>query len=328
MDSASVPQQSLDIDAKVYIIDSDGNKSQPALYLGRGAYQASIGALDGNAEYGIQIEFEGEVYQSKLSKPLHTPEIDSLSWQQPQRYGPVSIRVSTHDDTDDAAFFLWNFTEDWEITVRYPTIVFFDTSTERLYEVMTEPPYRYCWKNLVGGRYFLGSTDALSQNRIVNRELYGIEADDERFEELYSVLVTQKAVSRSAFDYYQSFKESNESMGGLFTPQPNEIIGNITCITNPAKKVMGYVEILKNVTRKRLFVAKTNIQRPFISEYCGVMTPYEVETGTLSQGELYRRGYRPATSFESVEFCWALERCTDCRAKGGTLDMPDFWPRK
>jgi len=325
MDSVHVPEESLDVSAELYLIDSNGNKSQPALSLGRGAYQLAVGPLDDNVGYGLQIEYDGHTYQSQLSKPLHTPEIDSVSWTQPERLGPVYFHVSTHSDAEGEDFFLWTYQEDWEISVKYPTGVFYDVNTDRLYEVFPEPNI-YCWKKFSGNSYLLGSMEAHSQKKIVNRELYRKDAGDDRFEMLYSVNITQRAISRSAFEYYQNFKEMNEGMGGLFTPQPTEIVGNIACVTHPDRKVTGYVEVIRNITQKRLFVYRHEVTRPVITEDCREISEEELSMQIFSLTELYRIGYRPATYIGSLNFCWALRKCTDCTAKGGTKDKPDFWP--
>jgi hypothetical protein len=324
MDSLNVPNESLDSPAKLYFIDSKGNKSQPAEYLGDGAYQVSVGALDVNTEYGVEIEYEGDTYQSILSKPLFTPEIDSVSWLQPEDEDPVSICISTHNDMEGEDFFLWTYKEDWEITVRYPTDIFYYPDKHSYGGYVGPPidndyPYQYCWKKNTGKTYLLGSMDALIQKRIVNKKLYQIEPIDDRLEELYSVIVTQKTISRSAFEYYQSFKEINEEMGGLFTPQPTEIIGNIACVTNPKKKVIGYVETIKNVTQKRLFVYRYHLVLPYIYPYCEV-----VESVGVAADFYYSLGYRPTEQMKIL--FWALAKCTDCRAKGGVKDRPDFWP--
>ena len=322
MDSATAPDESLDIQAELYIIDSNGNKSQPASYLGMGAYQASVGALDDNVEYGIQIAYNGEIYQSTLSKPLFTPEIDSLSWLQTEEKGPVSIRISTHHDKDGENFFLWTYDEDWEYTVDFPTTVFYDTLTRNYYEIWPAP-YQYCWRSFQGNSYFMGSMDKHTQQRIVNKELYQIESRDERLSVLYSVHVVQQAISRKAFEYYHSFKELNEAMGGLFTPQPTSIDGNVTCVTNPAKRVVGYVEVIKNITHKRLFVDRNHLTRPLYYDDCDEHYANRL-ADIVSLPEFCKSGYRPATNIET--FFWAYTKCTDCRRKGGSKEKPDFWP--
>ena len=200
----SVPPESLNINANITIIGSNGYQSPSATNLGKGTYNIpSIGELDDNVEYGIKIEYDGDVYQSTLSKPLRTPEIDSISWTQPEKAGDVFFRVSTHDDTGQARFFLWNYVEDWEVTAAYYTTVFYNPVDSTHYSKYPAPFY-YCWKNYTSDKFLIGTTESLSENRIINKQLYSCFSDNNRFCLLYSVNVFQKAISKSAFEYYQN----------------------------------------------------------------------------------------------------------------------------
>ena len=348
LDSPRIPEESYINNATLNIIGSNGYKSPSATNQGKGTYQIAVGELDDNMEYGIQIEYDGNIYQSALSKPLHTPEIDTVYWTQPEPLGEVSFYISTHDDTDRAKFYLWNYTEDWEITVPIYASIFYNPETNEFYSG-SSTPYYYCWKKQAD--YKIGSTESLSENRIVDKLLYQLDPEFEgnldRFQILYCVTVTQKAISRGAYEYYQNRQKLNEEMGGLFTPQPAELTGNITCVTNPSKKVMGYVETVKNISQKRIFVHQG--QFPLIWPYwptkqmeCNCGIPPDDDDCTrnilsndniLKSGWTYRDlyyilGYRPvdADTTGYLPNMWAPAICTDCREHGGTKDKPDFWP--
>ena len=331
LDIDKVPEESYVDNATLTIIGSDGYKSPPAINRGKGTYQITTGNLEDDVEYGIQIEYDGDIYQSIPAKPLYTPEIDSISWMQPDSIGPVFFHISTHDNPGKAKFFMWIYTEDWEIKTVYPTSIFYNPERNDFYADFSLP-YYYCWKK--NESYLVGSTESFGENKIVNNLLYEHGSEDERFSVLYSVTVNQKAIGKGAYEYYQNIKRLNEETGGLFTPQPSELTGNITCITDPSKKVMGYVEAAKNISQKRIFVYSEQLKRPVIHSNCaprhkdnGLPTPYEY-------AYFYGRGYRPAMIdmilFSSYEIIvpseWALEHCTDCRANGGTKNKPDFWP--
>ncbi|MCL2649895.1 MAG: DUF4249 domain-containing protein [Candidatus Azobacteroides sp.] len=329
----NIPDKYLVTDAKLTIISDNGYQSLPAENLGKGAYQISVGELDNDVKYGIQIEYNGDTYQSALSKPLQTPEIDSISWVQPETAGTVSFRVSTHDDTAGVKFFLWDYKEDWEIKATYPTTIFYNPAADGFYTA--QAPYQYCWKKFTSNKFLIGSTESLSENRIINNQLYRENPGDDRFSVLYSVIVHQKAISKEAFEYYQNKIKLNDEMGGLFTPQPSELNGNITCITNPSKKVMGYVEACKNVTEKRIFITSDQITHPWISG-CDLI-PQDTINQYIADGryasylQFYQMGYRPAGDPDSqapglFPESWALGSCTDCILYGGTKNKPDFWP--
>ena len=325
----TIPNESLNILANLTIIGRNGYKSEPAINLGRGAYKFSVGKLEDNVEYGIQIEYNGDIYQSALSKPLSTPEIDSVSFTQNRDTGTVFFRVSTHDNSGDTKFYLWDYIEDWEITAYYYTQIFFDLASNRFY-LTDDAPYYYCWKNLKSNKFLIGSTESLNVNSIVNKQLYSCLPTDTRFSVLYSVIVSQKAISKGAFEYYQNKIVLNDEMGGLFTPQPSEMSGNITCITDPSKKVMGYVEAVKNVTQKRIFISPKDIVRPAIYPNCASITEDSLRNilrefdGTYR--DAYDLGFRPiAWTPSNTPSEWSTFHCSECTSYG-SKNKPDFWP--
>ncbi len=341
LDSSEVPAESFDIDAKLIITGSDGYQSPPAINMGKGEYRIAIGELNDDTEYKIRIEYDGDVYESSPAKPLHTPEIDSISWIQPEEYGTVSFYISTHDDAEGTKFFLWNYMEDWEITANQETTIFFENDR---FVIHNPAPYYYCWKKDAGGK--TGSTESLGENRIVNKELYRIDPSaSDRFSQLYCVTVSQRSISREAYEYYQNKIKLNEEMGGLFTPQPSELNGNITCITNPSKRVIGYVEVAKNITYKRKWVERSQVTQWVTVDCSETYTacsegPCKEGTGCLGlacpedYATLYRKGYRPVghpiylqfpTPLYDMNAYWGKHSCSDCTANGGTKNKPDFW---
>jgi len=355
---SKIPKESLNIDAKLTIIGSNGFQSPPAVKQlvkkrkgkeewTEWEYRIAVGELSDDVKYGIQIEYDGDTYQSALSKPLYTPEIDSISWTQPEAEGPVFFHISTHDNTGGSKFYMWTYTEDWETKAVYPTPIFYDPNyskplgEEPFYVDFTMPLY-YCWKKNESDKFSIGSTESLGENRIVNKLLFEHASENDRFSILYSVIVNQRAISRSAYEYYQNIKKLNEEMGGLFTPQPSELIGNISCITDPSKKVIGYVETVKNISHKRIFVESEELIRPPVYSSCGRLPDVDLPQ-EAAQAYWYRLGYRPAVLNTSLYYEygvvvpteWALAHCTDCRATPPdypdyepvpTKNKPDFWP--
>ena len=336
LDSSLNTRENMVSDAKITLVGSNGYQSSPASYSGNGMYSLHIGTLDNNTEYGIQIEYAGDTYKSTPAKPLHTPEIDSVSWVQPDSMGTVFFRVSTHDtDTKEAKFYMWDYKEDWEITAYYYTTVFFDPVNNKFYQA--DPSNYYCWKKNASNSFLIGTTQSLKENSIINKQLYQYDPTDSRFSVLYSVIVNQKALSKDAYDYYLNKITLNENMGGLFTPQPSEVMGNISCITDPSKKVMGYIEIIKNITHKRIFVSATQIKRPPVGSDCITITNDSVNAllieNEMTLTDFYVWGWRPAGSMINMQNYpdvlpeeWSYEYCTDCVAAGGSKNKPDFWP--
>lgn len=321
--------------ARLIVAGSDGYKSNPATHIGEGIYDVHIGNLSTDIGYNIEIEYDGDTYQSEPAVPIYTPEIESITWVQPQEYGEISVRVSNYDDNQGFKYYLWNYEEDWETTAEYRNRFYYDPVKDLYYET-PDYQYFYCWDKHVGNEILLASTEALTENRIVNQELFTRSSDDMRFWELYAVKVSQIAISKDAYDYFYHIKKQNVDMGGLFTPQPSDIQGNIACITNPDKKTVGYVSVTTNLTGKRIFITPDEITFKKPTRKCTELSDEEVKK-MLSQGYtlpfLYNTGWRPQGFFTEeggeiktyIDF-WAPVACMDCREERGTKNKPDFWP--
>lgn len=321
------------VEAKLVIIGDDGFRSDPAEHVGMGTYRINIGDLNEHVSYGVEIEYEGETYRSALMKPLYTPEIDSISWKQSGKGADVSFHVSTHDTKNEGhSYFIWNYEEDWEFTSTFRPHVFFDPETETFYEDHTYP-YYYCWKKSSGSEILVGSTEALTENRIVNNKLYAYESIDEKLSLLYSVLVKQRAITKDAYEYYLNKNKFNNEMGGLFTPQPFELESNISCITDPSKKVIGFVGVSMNTTQTRIFVSTEKITKKNAPKKCFYYTKSEMAdiVGDVPIKEYYFLGYEPLTfddegNMDNLGFLWSESRCVSCIKAGGSKNKPDFWP--
>jgi len=329
----TIPDEAFVNNAILQIIDSNGNRSESARSLGRGRYQISIGELNTNVQYGIRIEHDGDVFESTLSPPLVTPEVN-IRWEQYEPLEAVYFYISTHDETDEAKFFLWHYVEDWETRAIYSTALFFNPQTNTFY-INNSMPYSRCWKQNI--HYKLGTTDALTENRVIDQELFRIEHEGDRFFYLYSVTVTQKAISQGAFEFHQNLKQQNEEMGGIFTPQPAEVLGNIRCVTNPTRRVMGYVNTLKNISRQRIMIRHSELSWSYASHIFQLEDLCENnrrsfeffrELGFVSTPrELYLQRFRPwgDNIVHPNEMLWAPAVCVDCRERGGTTNRPYFW---
>ncbi len=312
--------------ARLFIIGSNGYKSSPATNLNNGYYRIFVETMEKNVAYGVQIEYEGDTYTSALSTPVYTPEVE-VSWTQPVKEGDVHINVSTHDEKNIAKYFRWHYEEIWEFHAENITTVFFNPGSQTYYEDGSMSRY-YCWKKNTPKNILLGSNESLVQGSAMSKKLYHHAASDERFSLLYSVTVTQQAISKPAYEYYLNKQTLLEDMGGLFTPQPSDNYGNIVCQTDPSKKAIGYVEVSKNISKKRHFIYAEEISKPTVKSNCNVMTMSEVyeylASSEISISEFYNGGYRPI-GMDNLEG-WISGRCVDCILKGGTKNKPDYWP--
>lgn len=295
----------------------------------RGNYHfVYIPPLEDEVAYNIEITTtSGEVYRSEAQKPLITPPIDSLSFQQSGRNLPVSFHVSAQG-VDDNRYFSWNYEEIWEVQAYFHTNYFYDPDIG----FYKGEPNTYCWRKNTAHKILVGSTETLTENTLIDHELFQEEATHNKFIHSYRLVVTQKSISRDSYVYNKNRITLNDEMGGLFTPQPSEVRGNIECITSPLLKTIGFVDVVKNTTSDTIFVRPGDIDR-YAPSTCEFLSSEELgkmleDMGLIGSSELfYYMGYRPIAEPPSYDpVYWSQARCTDCVAAGGSLEKPADWP--
>ena len=274
-------------------------------------------------KYAIHFQLDGKEYQSEFVEPQITPEIDKVDYRY-EKLQQIDIRVSTHNDTPNAArYYRWTYEEDWEIRSEYFASYIWDRET--IERVTPDSPKNtfYCWKHNPSINFILGATDRLNENRIIDHKLITIPRYDDRFSYIYSVLVHQYALDRKAFEYFQNIQKQIEDMGGLFAPQPTEIKGNITCLTHPEEIVIGYINACTETTC-RLYINTY--------EFAEMVDVYDCrETQNFLLDDLDKAYGGGLAVLDIIDERFQLykcinRRCVDCTARGGTKNKPDFWP--
>ena len=101
---------------------------------------------------------------------------------------------------------------------------------------------------------------------------------------------------------------------------------------------MGYVETLKNISQKRIFIYwggfpliwtywQTEKEKHHCKEMIFSVSSIQ-ENGGTAHDLYYPLGYRPydvvIDSTHRLAVSWAPATCVGCRARGGTKDKPDF----
>lgn len=142
-----------------------------------------------------------------------------------------------------------------------------------------------------------------------------MEPSDDRLSQLYHISIRQIMLRKEAFDYFSNLQENLERTGGLFSKMPSEIRGNITCLSDPGKSVIGYVEVstIEHI-EKYVPLNEGLYERPYTSCY------YQITDDDKSTLPIYyiENGSPPLK---------APEDCIDCRRKRkATKNKPDFWP--
>ena len=99
-------------------VEGKDNTTRQLTMNGDGIYTSPNLNLVLNQEYRLRIvTANGKEYLSEYVVAKKTPLIDSVSFRQNDK--GVQIYVTTHDNTNNTRYYLWNYDETWEIRTYY-----------------------------------------------------------------------------------------------------------------------------------------------------------------------------------------------------------------
>jgi hypothetical protein len=187
-----------------------------------------------------------------------------------------------------------------------------------------------CWKSGVRPEIMTGSTEGMTEDRLVDHALYSLGNTDQRVSWMYAADVTQMRIPEEAYRYWEQMNNNATDVGGLFSPEPSEYRGNVANVDHPEELVLGYVGVM-SVARKRLYVDDGEAQ------FYKYIRPAEFMLDTLATPaewlQAYEDGKLPVIDIWSevrpdvlLGYEWWPARCVDCRLQGGTNRKPPEWP--
>jgi len=315
--------------AKVYVECEDGTQfhAEPpsmiwwGMWIRNGRYTIKTGKLNPNKKYCLNIEIdeiEGDCrpgtgpcptknykYSSDPAYPIQTPEIDSVFWMKRGRGQPVSIHVATHSPDLKVLYYRWSYKEDWEVRSEYYS---------------ADYPY-FCWNCANSRQMLLGSAEKTVFGRIMDK-LTEMSPSSSRLSVLYRIDVKQNVISKRAYDYFANIKKNAEQSGSIFAPVPSELRGNITCITDPGRPVIGYVDI-STTTQKRRYISGGQVYEKPRSNNCDLIpgdTLWRRYGGIPDNYKPYPPPPAPPATYVRIE-------CLDCTLNDATTLKPDDWPK-
>ncbi len=288
-----------------------------------GNYSISHLTLNTSSTYRLNIvTSSGAQYQSDFVEVNQTPPIDSVNYLRP---GDVTIYVNTHDPTNTTKYYRWEYVE----TIQYESqnqsdigvngnLMYFRDSTNQIFN---------CWHIVPSTDIFIGSTTALTEDRISQFPLITIPKNSEKLGIRYSLLVKQYALTQAAYLYFQILKKNTEQQGSIFDVQPSQLKGNIHSVTNPDEPVIGYVTAC-NVAQQRLYIRNfdlTGWPRPVLTGLCdAIQLPTNPNNYLIYTYPDPRYVPWYFTGMGSI-LVVTQEACVDCRLQGGTNQKPSYW---
>ncbi|HEY4061690.1 MAG TPA: DUF4249 domain-containing protein [Puia sp.] len=309
--------------ARLTILSSNGDIYQ-LREQGNGIYTSLSLLLDKTEKYQLKIvTHDGSQYLSDAVPVTTAPPIDSLTWQQDQSSGNVTVSINTHDPANNSHYYRWFFTETWEyqsaliseLIVQNGLLIFTDSSNQT----------STCWRTDSSTDILLGNSTALSQDRINQAPIATIPRAAEKLSVRYSLLASQYILTEQAYRYWSILQKNTQNLGSLFDPQPSQLIGNYHNLTNPNEPVIGYLSA-STIGQQRLFIQRNQVGN---WDTTGMTCPLRNIPQNPFNFQLYSYSDPSYGPYYFTTFPTGLEisfeTCLDCRLKGGSTQKPDFW---
>ena len=291
-------------------------------------------SLDMGGKYRlcVSVPDRGE-YHSAFKSVCVSPQIDTVTYNIASDRSSVEFEISTHNSQPQPLYCRWQYEDNWESNAALtPYVKAIQERDSIIIEDIDEAEQKQmtrCYSQGTSTGIFIASTEKLSQNVISRERLHTVGANDRRISSMYCITITQTAMDKEAFKYWEGVKASVSGTGGLFAPMPNEVRGNIVSATYPHEKVLGYVNV-STASVKRVFFSSTELQ--LYKRNCSdAVYPMEEEGEKVWLG-LYLSSMRPVRyEFDEKgrpiknQVYWTSEECVDCRTFSNG-SRPDFWP--
>lgn len=298
-------------------VEGTDNSIRPLIAMAGGYYVSADLNLVPGAQYRLRIKTpDGHEYLSDYVTARQSPPIDSITWERTDK--GVQIYANTDDPLNATRYYRWDYDETWQINSYYYSDVIYENGTVR-FRNMPDEDVSVCWKYDHSLNIPLANSTRLQQDIINRAPLTFIPEGNERISVRYSILVRQYALDREAYTFFELMKKNTEEIGTIFSPLPSEMQGNIKCITDPDRYVLGYVTA-SSVEKKRIFIQAG--QWGFF-QHCESVT---VQNKPDSIRTYFAGGdYVPYFFLYPTEFRAAKAECVDCRARGGSTVRPSYW---
>lgn len=308
----------------VKIIDIQGNIFTLNEY-DPGSYRVwmSKEQLSPDNSYQVQIQTEtGIKIESEFDQMNDSPELDSVYYirediptSNPEKpLQGIQFYIDVDGRNINSHYYKWEIEETWEHHAVYPKTLFWNRLTIIKY---IPPDYSsfYCWTTQKVKNIFTFSTQNLTQNMFKKHKLHFVDNQTQRLTYCYSILVSQYAISESAYNFWEKLRLNSEEEGGLYNTQPLNAKGNLKSTTNPELEVLGFF-CAASVKSKRIFVRNVeNLERFY--DKC---EPAELQKGDLNKSAILY------LMQQDGEFVVLQPQCVICNLFSGTTVKPNFWP--
>jgi hypothetical protein len=322
------------------VVNVQGQDSSVYPLTDRGSGQYSIDNINLNTaiKYRLRITAsDGKQYASDFAAVKNNPPIDSISWIQSAE--GAQLYINTHDPQNNTHYYQWVYDETWQIHSSYLSFIKYKTVSTPLpgnpyaysYTVVYrdsttfsfDPDIIDCWQFNTPSSIFIGSTVALSEDRVY-LPITLIPAASVKLGVLYSIHVKQYTWTQDGYQFLVNMKKNTESTGSIFDAQPSELKGNIHNVADATEPVIGYFNICP-AQEKRIFIQNSQLPHWDYDPGCT-----EILVSSNSDSIAKALSLLPTTVVDQIPggivlFKAATPTCVDCTLSG-TNKKPAYWP--
>jgi len=274
--------------------------------------------------YQLIVVYDENVYKSEYETMLESPPIDSISVKHKvERVGDIGdffdgykFYVSNHRDQPGPSYYRWECESTYHFRVPFSATHIYDGSTQI---EANNDALRSCWSTQSINDIFIGSSEGLSKDIIVESPIHFESQVGYELTRRYSLLVKQLALTKSAWTFWSDMLKQVNQNGGMFDTQPFRIKGNIRCTTDPEIFVSGIFE-LAGYSEKRIFVNRP-IEFWVYPEHCQYDTVPQMDF----PWEMIPPGSFLTYDDKAGVYLFSSPECFDCTQKGGVIEKPSFW---
>lgn len=303
-----------------WIEDKDGHRFEPVSKERTWTLNIPTETATSGNQYRAVVEVDGETYTSEWLNVDPAPSITGIS------FGCEKNKVTVYVDVDAQAcrsgYMGFSYEETWEFHADFIPEIVVDPETWTYSDLMTTWPYYWCYRSSESQQMVLLDYSTLNGAQTNRYPVKTFPCTDSRNHMKYSILVKAFALSQDAYLYNKQTQDMSDLGGDLFSPEPGMLEGNMTCISDEERKVMGLV-LAAEVTSKRAFLDNRYLRLTKQDDSMMIEVPEE-----KMESYYYDLNYRPIHKIKVEDrevVGWGPHRCINCLEAGGTQEKPEFW---
>lgn len=311
--------------AVVMITDNSGN-TETLVEEEPGTYRTSGNNIIGTygESYTLRIiTDDGEEYESEPVSLIIGPELDTVYTEYNELYSfesqeyvkgfGVKINTGQFPEKSKNYYLKWEYEEIWQLTPYWNT-QYFD--------------HDHCWITEQSNNILIFNTEDIDNNQLNDISILNINENNYRLYEGYSVLIRQYVIGESEYEFWRIMKQNIMDNGGIMDNVPYNPVGNISCTSNPEKKVLGFFSAA-SVSGKRTFFPNPmyEIEFPTFNERCK-----STRVSLRYYNYLKEKQTLYVVHFDELleEVVFTRQRyCVDCSViENSKVVEPDYWNYK